>query len=87
MEDNVEIINRIGDLHTLGYPVLVGHSRKSFIGSITGRDIPGERTGGGLAVTGMCLDANVQILRVHDVRETTDYIRVWKAINRRGGSS
>jgi dihydropteroate synthase len=87
LEDNVEIINRIGDLHTLGYPVLVGHSRKSFIGSITGRDIPGERTGGGLAVTGMCLDAGVQILRIHDVRETTDYIKVWKAINRRGGSS
>lgn len=87
LEDNVEIIERIGDLHTLGYPVLIGHSRKSFIAAITGRDEPEERTAGGLAVTGMCLDAGVQILRVHDVRETADYIAVWKAINRKGGSS
>jgi dihydropteroate synthase len=87
LEDNVEIIDRIGDFHTLGYPVLVGHSRKSFIGAITGRDRPEERTGGGLAVTGRCLDAGVQILRVHEVHETADYIRVWKAINGKGGSS
>ncbi len=87
LEDDVEIIDRAGDLHTLGYPVLVGHSRKSFIGTITGRDRPEERTGGGLAVTGRCLDAGIQILRVHDVRETADYIKVWKAINGKGGSS
>ena len=87
LEDNLEIIDRIGDLHTLGYPVLVGHSRKSFIAAITGRDEPGDRLSGGLAVTGMCLDSGVQILRVHDVRETADYIAVWKAINRKGGSS
>ncbi|MCK4550074.1 MAG: dihydropteroate synthase, partial [Candidatus Krumholzibacteria bacterium] len=86
LEDNVEIIDRVGDLHTLGYPVLVGHSRKSFIGAITGQYSSEERTGGGLAVTGRCLDAGVQILRVHDVRETADYIRVWKAINGKGGS-
>jgi len=87
LEDNLEIIDRIGDLHTLGYPVLVGHSRKSFIGAITGRDKPGERLSGGLAVTGMCLDAGIQILRVHDVRETADYIKVWKTIKGKGGSS
>ncbi len=87
LEDNLEIIDRIGDLHTLGYPVLVGHSRKSFIGTITGCDMPGERLSGGLAVTGRCLDAGVQILRVHDVRETADFIGVWKAINRKGDSS
>ena len=87
LEDNLEIIDRIGDLHTLGYPVLVGHSRKSFIAAITGRDKPGDRLSGGLAVTGICLDAGVQILRVHDVRETTDYISVWKAVNRKGDSS
>jgi dihydropteroate synthase len=87
LEDNLEIIDRIGDLHSLGYPVLVGHSRKSFVGSITGRKVPRERISGGLAVTGRCLDAGVQILRVHDVRETADYISVWKAINGKGGSS
>ena len=87
LKDNLEIIDRAGDLHTLGYPVLVGYSRKSFIGEITGRDRPGERIYGGLAVTGRCLDAGIQILRVHDVRKTADYIRVWKAINGKGDSS
>jgi dihydropteroate synthase len=87
LEDNLEIIDRIGDLHTLGYPVLVGHSRKSFIGAITGRDGPGERLSGGLAAAGICLDAGIQILRVHDVRETVDYMKVWQAINGKGGSS
>jgi dihydropteroate synthase len=87
LHDNLEIIDRIGDFHTLGYPVLAGYSRKSFIGTITGRDDPEERLSGGLAVAGLCLDAGVQILRVHDVRETADYVRVWKAIVRKGGSS
>ena len=87
LQDNLEIIDRIGDLHTLAYPVLAGYSRKSFIGAITGRDDARERLAGGLAAAGMCLDAGVQILRVHDVRETADYIRVWKAIVRKGGSS
>jgi dihydropteroate synthase len=87
LTDNLEIIDRIGDLHTLGYPVLVGHSRKSFLGTITGRDDPAARVEGGLAVTGRCLDAGVQMLRVHDVRQTADYIKVWKAINGKGGSS
>ncbi len=86
LEDNLEIIGRVGDLHTLGYPVLVGHSRKSFIGAITGRDRPGERLPGGLAAAGICLDAGIQILRVHDVSETADYIKVWQAINGKGGS-
>jgi len=86
LKDNLEIIDRIGDLHTLGYPVLAGYSRKSFIGTITGRDDPQERLSGGLAAAGLCLDAGVQILRVHDVRETADYIRVYKAIVRKGGS-
>jgi dihydropteroate synthase len=87
LEDNLEIIDRAGDLHTLGFPILIGHSRKSFIGSVTGRDDPRERLAGGLAVTGRCLEAGIQLLRVHDVRETVDYIDVWKAIERKGGSS
>jgi dihydropteroate synthase len=86
LRDNLEIIDRIGDLHTLGYPVMVGHSRKSFLGAVTGRDDPPGRVAGGLAVTGRCLEAGVQILRVHDVRETADYIKVWKATGGKGGS-
>jgi dihydropteroate synthase len=87
LRDNLEIIGRIGDLRSLGFPVLVGHSRKSFLGSLTGRKSPADRVAGGLAVTGRCLEAGVDILRVHDVRETADFIRVWKAIKEKGGSS
>ena len=87
LQDNLEIIDRIGDLHTLGYPVMAGHSRKSFLGAVTGRGEPLERVAAGLAVTGRCLEAGVQILRVHDVRETADYIKVWKATGREGGSA
>jgi dihydropteroate synthase len=86
LRDNLEIVDRIGDLHSLGFPVLVGHSRKSFLGTLTGREDPADRVPGGLAVTGRCLDAGVQILRVHDVRETADYIGVWKALREKGGS-
>jgi dihydropteroate synthase len=86
LRDNLDIIEEIGDFQSLGFPVLVGHSRKSFIGTITGRDT-GERLWGGFAALGKCLDGGVQIARVHDVKETADFIRVWKAIERKGNGS
>ncbi len=79
LDDNLEIINGIADFHSLGYPILVGYSRKSFIGTITGRE-PGDRVWGGLAVLGRCMQAGVQIIRTHDVKETADFIKVWNAI-------
>ncbi|HSG29812.1 MAG TPA: dihydropteroate synthase [Candidatus Krumholzibacterium sp.] len=82
LQDNLDIIDRAGDLHTLGMPVMMGFSRKSFIGTVTGRE-PGDRLPGGLAVLGCCLDAGIQLFRVHDVRETRDYIDMWKAIRRK----
>jgi dihydropteroate synthase len=81
--DNLELFHGIGDFRGLGYPLLVGHSRKSFIGMLTDRG-PGERLWGGLAALGRCLEAGVKIVRVHDVKETVDYIKVWSAIESRG---
>lgn len=83
LEDNLAILHEIGDFRSLGYPVMVGYSRKSFIGSITGRR-PFERLWGGFAALASCLNGGVQIVRVHDVRETADFIKVWKEIERRG---
>ncbi len=81
--DNLAIFRELGDFRGLGFPILVGHSRKSFIGALTGRDT-GGRLWGGLAALGMCLEGGAQILRVHDVRETIDYVKVWKAIAAKG---
>jgi len=83
LQDNLEIVDHAGDFLSLGFPVMVGLSRKSFLGTITGRE-PGERVWGGLAAAASCLDGGIGILRVHDVKETSDFIEVWKAIKRRG---
>ncbi|UCF04652.1 MAG: dihydropteroate synthase [bacterium] len=83
LRDNLDILHAIGDFHSLGFPVIVGYSRKSFIGELTKRE-PGERLWGGFAALAHCLDGGVQIVRVHDVKETADFIRVWKAVERRG---
>ncbi len=79
LKDNLAIIEEIAAFHSLGFPLLVGFSRKSFIGGITGRE-PGERICGGLAALGKCIEGGVQIVRVHDVKETVDFIKVWKAL-------
>ena len=79
LSDNLAIVREIAAFHGLGYPVLAGFSRKSFIGEITGRDARGRLCGGMAALEG-CLRGGVQIVRVHDVPETVDYIRVSRAI-------
>ncbi len=76
---NLALLAEIGDFRGLGLPVMVGCSRKSFIGALTGRGTD-ERLPGGLAALGRCLAGGVSVLRVHDVRETVDYIKVWRAI-------
>jgi len=62
-----------------GCPVLIGASRKSFVGAITGRDVKG-RLAGSLAAALVAADHGASILRVHDVRETVDALRVAGAI-------
>ena len=79
--DNLELLNEIGTFADLGFPVLVGSSRKSFLGAITGRD-PMDRRWGGFAALAACLEGGTHIVRVHDVRETADFIKVWLAIRR-----
>ncbi|MDD4856862.1 MAG: dihydropteroate synthase [Candidatus Krumholzibacteria bacterium] len=83
LEDNLKILNEIGDLQGLGLPLMIGHSRKSFIGNATGRGSD-ERLAGGFAALAKCLAGGVRIVRVHDVRETVDFLRVWRAIENAG---
>lgn len=77
--DNLDLLKNIDALRALGYPVVIGASRKSFIGQLLDRG-SGERLCGSLAVVAQCYQAGVEIVRVHDVRETVELLRVIDAI-------
>jgi dihydropteroate synthase len=79
---NLEILKSIDGLRELGYPVLVGASRKSFLGGLLGGAAPGERLPGSLAVAAHCRAKGVEMVRVHEVRETAALFRVLEAIER-----
>ncbi len=78
-EQSVELLARIGELRALGRPILVGPSRKSFIGRITGAAV-GERLPGTLAAVTACVLAGVELLRVHDVAPAVQAARVAAAL-------
>ena len=77
---NIEILQRLGLLHGLGCPLLLGVSRKGFIDRLAGAQDPKQRLPGSLAAGLAGLDKGVQILRVHDVAETTQALAVWRAL-------
>ena len=66
-EQSVEILRRLPELAALGLPILIGVSRKSFIGAVTGEDEPKHRLPGSLAAGLFALSRGASILRVHDV--------------------
>ena len=73
VEDNCEILHRLSELKNLGYPVMIGASRKKFIGNVCGGDYPlsvSDRLEGSLAAACLAVINNANIVRVHDVKET-----------------
>jgi dihydropteroate synthase len=78
-EQNLEILKRLRELTALGTPILVGTSRKSFIGRATGRDNP-DRLAGTLATSVVAALAGAAILRVHDLAEHVEAMRMVGAI-------
>ena len=78
-DDNLTIINRLSEFKSLGCPILIGASRKSFIGRIDGSTAD-RRLAGSLAAALWSLQAGADILRVHDVAETVQAVRVWASI-------
>jgi dihydropteroate synthase len=84
IEHNLALIAGIDRLRLLA-PVLIGVSRKSMIGMITGRPV-GERLAGGLAAMLAAVARGARVVRVHDVAETRDALRVWRAIQDAEGS-
>ncbi len=76
---NLQLLGALDELVAAGQPVLVGVSRKSMIGHLTGRPA-GERLAGSLAAMLAAAARGAAILRVHDVAESRDALRVWQAI-------
>ena len=76
VEHNLELLRGIPQLAECGCPVLVGASRKSFIGHLTGREAPAERRAGSLGAAAWAAAHGAHILRVHDVIDTCDVCRL-----------
>jgi dihydropteroate synthase len=75
-----EIVRRLGELRPLDRPILVGLSRKSFIGKLLGRQDPAERLPGSLAATTVAVLNGAHLVRTHDVGPTRDAIRMAEAL-------
>ncbi|GAB1233698.1 dihydropteroate synthase [Ferrigenium sp. UT5] len=77
---NLALLRDLDALSALGVPVLAGLSRKSMLGAITGRGI-GERVAASVAAALLAVQRGAAIVRVHDVRETVDALKVWQIID------
>jgi len=77
---NLALLRSIGSLAATGYPVLAGLSRKSSLGEITGRGV-GDRLPASLAAALAAVARGAAIVRVHDVRETVDALKIWLAVD------
>ncbi len=80
-EQNVTLLARCRELGEIA-PVVIGASRKAFIGHLTGRAVARDRLSGSLATVAAAYDGGAAMVRVHDVRETVDFLRVLDAIRR-----
>jgi dihydropteroate synthase len=86
VEHNLMILRHLGRFVDLGHPVLVGASRKRFIGTVLGINEPKQREPGSLACATIAAMAGVAILRVHDVRSTVEAIRLCTAVRSADGT-
>src|SRR3954452_12976744 len=75
VENNLELLRRLDGVVAIGRPVVIGTSRKSFLGKLTGRDAP-DRVAATVATNVMALERGASVFRVHDVRETVDALKV-----------
>ena len=79
LQQNIELFHSLSELVSSGYPVLVGVSRKAMIGGLTGRDVS-RRTAGSISAAVLAAQAGASIIRVHDVAETHDALKVATAL-------
>ncbi|MDX6609729.1 MAG: dihydropteroate synthase [Solirubrobacterales bacterium] len=79
LEHNLELLRRLRELRGLGRPLVIGASRKSFIGKVDGSDVD-ERIGGSIASSVLAVAEGADVLRVHDVAEMSEALTVTRAI-------
>ncbi len=79
VEHNLELLGALGRFTALARPLLIGVSRKGFLGKVTGAD-PGARLPGALACACLAVESGAQIIRAHDVRETVQALRMAEAV-------
>ncbi|GAB3189599.1 dihydropteroate synthase [Hydrogenophaga aquatica] len=80
VEQNFALLARQAEVLALGYPLLAGWSRKSSLGRVTGQDVARERVAASVAAAVLAVERGARIVRVHDVRETADALKVWQAM-------
>jgi dihydropteroate synthase len=80
-DQNIEVLQALDRIVALGFPTMIGTSRKSTIGKLTGRD-PGDRVYGTVATTALAINAGIDVVRVHDVAAARDAVTVADAIVR-----
>jgi len=78
---NLELLQRVGELRALKKPIVLGPSRKSFIGRVLRREHPQERVNGTLACVAAALEQGVEMVRVHDVEPVAEFVDMWRAIH------
>jgi dihydropteroate synthase len=77
---NIEILAKISEFKKIGYPILIGASRKSFIGDIISEPISQKRIYGNLAVAACIAQNDIEIIRVHDVKATYQFLKMYNTI-------
>ncbi|MDJ0277990.1 dihydropteroate synthase [Sphingomonas sp. 2R-10] len=80
LADNLALVNGLALFHGLGCPVLLGASRKRIIGALSNEAPADQRLGGSVALTMAGIERGAQLVRVHDVAETVQAIRVWRGL-------
>lgn len=80
VQQNFELLASQSELGLLPYPWLVGWSRKSSLGAVTGRTSPAERVSASVAAAVLAVERGASVVRVHDVRDTVDGLAVWRTM-------
>src|SRR5574340_686435 len=80
LEHNLDLLRQLGRLRELGAPLLAGLSCKAMLGALTGQDVE-HRVSASVAAALIAVQRGAAIVRVHDVRETVDALKIWNAVN------
>ncbi|HUE27512.1 MAG TPA: dihydropteroate synthase, partial [Solirubrobacteraceae bacterium] len=79
LDHNLELLRRLDELVAIGRPILIGTSRKSFLGRITGRENPADRLAGTIATCVIAYERGARVFRVHEVAPVADALKVTAA--------